>query len=222
MKPSHRNHVKAAGKGTGLRRRRPEARPQEILNAALAVFAEKGFSAARMRDVARHAGISTVTVYRYFPSKEKIFKSLVEESVGVRILYLTQMANEYEGSSSDLIRLTVRAIGTFLLSSDRAVLPKLILAETGNFPELAQFYRREVTDRGLALFEGIIRRGIIRGELRKVDPQHAAKLVVMPAMFIAIWRASLGKLDAEPYDYVAFLETHLDLVLRGLAVDRPL
>jgi AcrR family transcriptional regulator len=220
MNRRSRKTVKSAATGSKPRRR-PEARPQEILDAALAVFAEKGFSATRMRDIAQRAGITVVTVYRYFKSKEEIFKSLVEESVGVRILYLTQIANEYEGPSADLIRLIIRAIGGFLLNSDRAVLPKLILAETGNFPELARFYRREVTDRGLALFEAIIRRGIARGEFRQIDAQHGARLVVVPAMFTAIWRATFGTLDDEPYDHQGFIETHLDVVLRGLAAEKP-
>jgi AcrR family transcriptional regulator len=219
MNTRTRKSSKSAAAETA-RRRRPEARPQEILDAALAVFAEKGFSATRMRDIAQRAGITVVTVYRYYKNKQEIFKSLVEESVGVRILYLTQMANDYEGPSADLMRLIIRAIGAFLVSSDRAVLPKIILAETGNFPELARFYRREVTDRGLAMFEAIIRRGIMRGEFREIDPAHGAKLMVVPVMFTAIWRASFGTLDSETFDYGGFIETHLDIILRGIAAEK--
>jgi AcrR family transcriptional regulator len=199
--------------------RRPEARRQEILNAALAVFAEKGFSMARMEEIAKRANITKGTPYLYFTSKEEIFKTLVEESIGPRVLELAQVAREFEGSSADLIRLVIRAIGVFLRSSNRAVLPKLIIAETGNFPELARFYRSQVTDQMLGIFEGIIRRGIARGEFRDINPKHAGRLVFVPTMFTAIWRASFGTLDNEPYDYEGFIETHLDLVLRGLAAD---
>jgi AcrR family transcriptional regulator len=200
-------------------RRRPEARRQEILDAALAVFAEKGFSMARMDEIAKRAGITKGTPYLYFTGKEEIFKSLVEESIGPRVLELARVAREFEGASADLIRLVIRAIDVFLRSSNRAVLPKVIIAETGNFPELARFYRSQVTDRMLGIFEGIIRRGIARGEFREVDPKHGGRLVFVPAMFTAIWRASFGTLDSEPYDYEGFIETHLDIVLRGLAVD---
>jgi AcrR family transcriptional regulator len=198
--------------------RHPETRRQEILDAALAVFAEKGFYGARMNDIARRAAISQGTVYLYFESKEEIFKSLVQESLSPRILQLAQMAREFEGPTSELIRLIIRSLVMFLHRNNGAVLPKLMIAESGNFPELARFYRKEVTDRMLAVFEGIVRRGIERGEFRGINPEQGGRLIFVPAMFTAIWRASLGALDSEPYDYEGFIETHLDLILRGLAV----
>jgi AcrR family transcriptional regulator len=220
MKSRPPKSIKSAVKDSPHWHRRPEARRQEILDAALAVFAEKGFSMARMDEIAKRAGITRGTPYLYFTSKEEIFKTLVEESIGPRVLELARVASEFEGASADLIRLVIRAIDVFLRSSNRAVLPKLIIAETGNFPELARFYRSQVTDRILGIFEGIIRRGIARGEFREIDPKHGGRLVFVPAMFTAIWRASFGTLDSEPYDYEGFIETHLDLVLRGLTADK--
>jgi AcrR family transcriptional regulator len=210
---------KSATKDSAHWHRRPEARRQEILDAALAVFAEKGFSMARMEEIAKRAGITSGTPYLYFAGKEEIFKTLVEESIGPRVLELARVAREFEGSSADLIRLVIRAIDVFLRSSNRAVLPKLIIAETGNFPELARLYRSQVTDRILGIFEGIIHRGVTRGEFREIDARHGARLVFVPAMFTAIWCASFGTLDSEPYDYEGFIETHLDILLRGLAAD---
>jgi AcrR family transcriptional regulator len=212
--------IKGVAKEPAHWHRRPEARGDEILDAALAVFAEKGFSAAHMKEIARRAGITVGTLYIYFKSKEDIFKSLVAESMEPQVLTLAQMARAFEGPSTDLICLVLRTISTFLRSSNRAVLPKLIIAETGNFPELARFYKTQITDRMLAIFEGIIRRGIARGEFREVDPKHAGRLVFAPAMFTAIWRASFGTLESEPYDYEGFIAVHLDLILRGLAADK--
>ena len=110
----------------------------------------------------------------------------------------------------------VRGLGKFMRHSNRAALPKLMLAEIGNFPELARFYKSEVIDLGLDMFEDIIQRGIERGEFRQVDPKHAARLVMMPISYIGVWRTSFGRLDGEALDYEALLESHLDLVLRGL------
>ena len=203
------------------RQRRPLERHHEILDAALAEFAEKGFLQARIKDIAKRAGISTVALYKYFPSKEDIFKSLVEESVGMRVRYLAQMADGFEGSSADAIRLILRGIGAFLTSSNRVVLPKLIWAETNHFPELVAFYKREVTDRGIAIFEALIARGIARGEFRPVNLRQGAQLILVPAMFTAIWRTGLGRFESEPLDVESFIETHLDLILRGLAADGP-
>jgi hypothetical protein len=95
----------------------------------------------------------------------------------------------------------------------------MVLAEAGNFPELAEHWRREVIDRGLALWESIIRRGQERGEFRAVDPAHAARLCMTPMIFVALWRATFSRLDATPYDYQGLIDTHIDMLLRGLAAE---
>lgn len=213
------SQMPTAGRRSAYLIKRAETRRKLILDVALEVFAERGFAATHMQEIAKRAGITVVTIYQYFRSKEEIFRSLVEGSVGLQILYLAKLAQDYEGSAADLIRLIVRAIAGFLRSSSRAVLPKLILSESGNFPELARFYRAEVTDRGLGLFESIIRRGVARKEFREIDPQHCARLVLVPVMFTAVWDTSFGKFDSEAYDHLGFIEAHLDLVLRGLAAD---
>jgi AcrR family transcriptional regulator len=199
--------------------RRPDARRSEILDAALAVFAEKGFAAARTKDIAERADIVSGTLYLYFSSKEEIFKSLILESIGPRLVALEQMAGAFEGPSAELLRMILRTVCQFLRESDRAVLPKLVISEAGNFPELARFYLEHVTQPMLALFEGIVRRGIERGEFRTVNFQHAGRLAFTPALFTAIWRTSLGTLDSEPYDYEGLIETHLDLLLHGLLAE---
>src|SRR5580698_4564481 len=113
-------------------RRRKDARPAEILDAALAVFAEKGFSAARMDDIAQRAGVTKGTIYLYFESKDAVFRGLVQESIGATIQAATAAAESFDGSAADLLRMVLRGIGTFICESDRIVLPKLFIAEAGN------------------------------------------------------------------------------------------
>jgi len=197
--------------------RRKEARPQEILDAALAVFAEKGFAAARMDEVARRAGVTKGTIYRYFPSKEELFKSLVRVAIGGTLEQVTAFASAYDGSPRELLVSVLRTIGTVLRTSDRIVLPKIVLAEAGNFPELVRFYRFEIIEKGMALFRGIVARGIAQGEFRDVSPDHAARLCVAPLLLGALWRATFAPFDPVPYDIGALIETHIDVLLRGLA-----
>ncbi len=197
--------------------RRKLERPSEILDAAVAVFAEKGFAAARMEDIARKAGVTKGTIYLYFQGKEDVFKTLVRESIGEALTANTASAREFQGSSSDLIRLVLGAIAHMLTTSDRVVIPKIIIAEAGNFPELARFYREEIIERGLALLTGVVERGISRGEFRRLPPGHIARLCVSPILFVALWRTSFEKFDSVPFDYKAFVETHIDVLLRGLA-----
>jgi AcrR family transcriptional regulator len=201
-------------------RRRKEARPSEILEAALAVFAERGYAATRMDDIAQRAGVTKGTIYLYFKSKDAVFESLVRESIGTTISKLVDDANRFEGPAADLLRAMLRGIGHFLRTSDRVVLPKIIVAEAGNFPLLAQFYRREVIDRGLALLQSVIARGIARGEFRAVEPQHAARLCIAPLLLAAVWRTTFAAYDTEPYDLDGLIETHIDVLLKGFAAGK--
>jgi len=199
--------------------RRKQARPGEILDAALKVFAEKGFAAARMEDIARRAGVTKGTIYLYFPGKEDVFKQLVREAVGNTLTTVTADVATYEGSARFLLRMVLTTMGTVLLDSDKVVLPKIVIAESANFPWLAEFYRFEVIERGLGLMTSLIQRGIDRGEFRPLPPEHVARVFVAPMLLSAIWRAVFSHLDPVPYDFKGLLATHLDIFFRGLAAD---
>jgi AcrR family transcriptional regulator len=175
-----------------------------------------------MEDISRRAGVTKGTIYLYFESKEALFKALVRESLAPTITAVTERALAYEGSSRDLLVLVLSTVGNFIRTSDRVVLPKIVIAEAGNFPELVRFYRAEIIDRGLGLFEEIITRGIVRGEFRNVDSKHVARLCVAPILLAAFWRITFAPLDAEPYDYEGLIKTHIDTLLRGLSAgDKP-
>ena len=200
-------------------RRRKQARPQELLDAALACFAERGFAASRMDDIAERAGVTKGTIYLYFENKDAVFKALVRESIGAQLATVLENVRAYEGPSRELLRLILTALGQFARTSDRVVLPKILIAEAGNFPELVRFYREEIIDKGLSVMSGAIARGIERGEFRNVNPQHAARLCIAPILLAIFWRTTFAQFDAKPYDYQGFVETHLDVLLRGLAAD---
>lgn len=199
--------------------RRKQARPGEILDAALKVFAEKGFAAARMDDIARKAGVTKGTIYLYFENKEAVFKQLVREAVGTTLSTVTADVATYEGSAKFLIRLMLTTVSTMLIDSDKVVLPKIVIAESANFPWLAEFYRFEIIERGLGLMTSLIQRGIDRGEFRPLPAEHVARVVIAPALLAAIWRVTFAHLDPVPYDHKALIATHLDILFRGLAPD---
>jgi len=200
-------------------RRRKEARAPEILEAALAVFAEKGLEGARMEDIARRAGVTKGTIYLYFESKDAVFKALLAESIGARVAASATLIESFEGSSGELLARVLRLLGHFVAHSDRVVLPKIVIAEIGKFPELARFYREEVIGRGLALWETILKRGVARGEFRALPPQHMARICIAPILLAAVWRTTFARFDDEPYDYEGLIETHIGVLLRGLAAD---
>jgi AcrR family transcriptional regulator len=196
--------------------RRKDARAPEILDAALGCFAQKGFAATRLDDIAARAGITKGTIYLYFDSKQALFEALARQSIGQQLDAVKMQLAAFTGSSADLLRLVLTTMGHFAMTSDRVVLPRLVLAEAANFPQLAEFWRREIIERGLGIFISIIRRGIEAGEFRKIEPQHAARLCVAPMLVILLWRTTFAQFDDKPYDYQGLIEAHLQTLLNGL------
>jgi AcrR family transcriptional regulator len=201
-------------------RRRKEARPEEILSAALESFAERGFAATRIEDVAARAGISKGTLYLYFNGKEELFKAVVRQSLLPNLARIEALAASFEGPSASLLeRLLATVAG--VVESRVGAIPKLVIAEAGNFPDLARFYLDEVVHRGLGLIATILRRGIARGEFRAIDVEHAVFCVIAPLLIAALWKNSLEPHDqAGPLDVQALVRAHLDLLLRGLEAPR--
>ena len=196
--------------------RRKQSRPGEILDAALKVFAEKGFAAARMEDIAAQAGVTKGTIYLYFSSKEEVFKSLVREKIGAVLAGGAQQVREFKGSSRELLITLLSTVAAFLEDKDRSMLPKIIIAESGNFPELARFWRSEVIDKALAMITEVFTRGVARGEFRSLPSEHVARLCVAPIMLSLIWRTTFGPLEAVPFDHGKLFANHLDVLLKGL------
>jgi AcrR family transcriptional regulator len=198
-------------------RRRKEARPQEILEAALAVFAEKGFAAARMDDIAARAGVTKGTIYLYFDGKEALFKALLQETADTRIAEFLALASAHDGPIGLFIAQLLKGIGTFVATTDRAVLPKIVIAEAGNFPELARFHHDIVISRVLGFITSLIEKGQARGEFRMMPAGHAARLLLAPIPFIVIWRTTFAQFEAQPYDYAGLIDAHVETFLKGIA-----
>jgi AcrR family transcriptional regulator len=201
-------------------RRRKEARPAEILVAALDVFRERGFAAAPLDEVARRAGVSKGTLYLYFPSKEAIFKALVRESVLPNILRAEEAARHFQGSPSRLLRELLTGFGQLITSDERlSAFPKLIISEAGNFPELARFYLDQVINRAFRLLIGILKRGVAAGEFAPMNYAATARLAVAPIVFLALWRHSMAPHDPSAPSPLSVVQRHVELFLGGLAAE---
>ena len=214
----HENPVKEH-----LRQRRKETRPQELLDAALALFVEKGFAATRAEEVAQHAGVSKGTLYLYYPSKEELFKAVVRQNLVNLITEGLEALAQHTGSSSDLLRYLMTTWWERVGNTPAAGIHKIVLSEVRNFPELAQFYADEVIAPADRLFSTAVQRGIDAGEFRPMPVHDVAHALMAPLIFMALHRHSFGACQPCPMtsmDPVATLGTHLDLVLRGLEV-RP-
>jgi AcrR family transcriptional regulator len=197
--------------------RRKDARPGEILDAALDLFVEKGFAATRLEDVAQRAGVSKGTVYLYFDSKEDLFKAVIRSGMVRAIEEAERRVAAYPGSASDLLRELYIAWWQNIGGTKLAGIPKLMISEAQNFPELARFYYEEVIQRGSQLFARTIERGIERGEFRRVNVDHTVRAIVAPLIMRAILEHSfLPCAGPEDFDVPAYFEHTLGLVLDGL------
>lgn len=198
-------------------RRRKDARPDEILAAALEVFADRGFAATKLEDVARRAGVTKGTIYLYFENKDALFKALVRETIVPVIAQGEALAQSFTGTARDLFEKLVRDYWRLVGETALASIPRLMIAEAGNFPELARFYYEEVVTRGHRLMSGVLERGIKAGEFRKVDLAVATKLAMSPIMHAVVARKAFAHCMPEGFNVARYLDTHIDLYLHGIS-----
>ena len=198
------------------RARRKESRPSELLQAALELFVERGFAATRLEDVASRAGVSKGTLYLYFRSKDELLKAVVRGGILPAIAKAEGMVGQFAGSTGELLRAVVTSIWGNLGGTLLSGIPKLIIAESGNFPDLAQFYYREVIQRGLAVITGILKQGIQRGELRRLDVEPTARALMGPILLMMLWRHSFQSFESAPLAIERYFDSYLTLVLDGL------
>ena len=197
-------------------RRRPEARPAEILAAALEVFAERGFQAARLEEVARRAGVSKGALYLYFETKADLFRAVVTDAVSPNIERVKAVA------SADLpleqaARLALPMLARQVVSDRRiSGVVRLVIAESRNHPELASIWRETVVEPGMALISRLIAAAQARGEVRPGDPRLFAFGLMGPMVLSMVWRETFEPVGAEPIDAVKLAEQHVETVLRGM------
>lgn len=197
--------------------RRPEARPAEILAAALDLFAEKGFSATRMEDVAARAGLSKAGVYLYFEDKMALLKALVNEMAGGNIMVARGIAEHHEGPVGPLIATILIFMSRQLRDTRFPELLKVVISESRAHPDIGRLYLDSVIRQGLPLFESLIARGIASGEFRKVDPGLAVKAMIAPMLLAAIWKTVMEPLGAETLDIEGLATQHVEVLLKGLS-----
>jgi len=195
------------------RHRRKDERPNEILKAALEVFTTHGYAATRIDDVAERAGIAKGTIYLYFHSKEDLFAEVVRHAILPHFETIEAIA-EQGGSAEEILRMQLQTIYSKLVSTEVRYIPRLIIGEGTRFPELAEFYYREIISRCHRTLLAVIRRGVESGEFRKSALKWQPQAILSPALSAAIWLLLFDKYA--PLDLNAYFQTHVDLLMHGL------
>lgn len=170
------------------RRRAPDERPQQILDAALAEFGEQGLAGARLDDIARRAGIAKGTIYLYFANKEELFREVVRQTIVARLDELTrEFGPAGTGSATTQLRAYMATWWASLRTPVFRTIYRLVVGELHRFPDLLQFYLDEVVTRAGTLHARVIERGIAAGEFRPTDPRVAARIISSTLVTHALW-----------------------------------
>jgi TetR/AcrR family transcriptional regulator len=210
--------------GASKRERRKEARPGELLDAALDLFVEKGFAATRSEEVAARAGVSKGTLFLYFPSKEELFKAVVRENISGRFAEWNQEFEAYEGTSAEMVRYCMRVWWDRIGATRASGITKLMMSEARNFPELAAFYQQEVIRPGTQLIRRILQRGVESGEFRStLDLDYTVYSVIAPMIFLIMAKHSLGACVPQDcaVDPERYLKAQADTLVAGLCNREP-
>jgi len=202
-------------------RRLPEERPQQILDAALSVFAEHGIDAAKLEEIAARAGVSKGTIYLYFPSKEELFREVVRQRVGPAIANADSASLSEETAEGQLKVFIARQWECLGLQDSEGWI-RLVMLELHKYPDLATFHWNEVVTRSNTILSNIISRGIASGEFRETDPHVAAQMVKAVVLMHVLW--SGPRAPAPPQHRPAvdtILENITDFVLHALRATPP-
>ena len=196
--------------------RRSEDRPQEICAAALDVFAEKGFAAARLDEIAKRAGVSKGTLYLYFQSKEDLFRAVVRSTVSPNIDAVRARIEQIDVPFPQIVRMLLPMVAATVSNGRIGPVAKMVIGESRNFPELAKVWHDEVVTKALGLIAGLVERGQARGEVRPGDPRLHAFTLMGPMMMGVLWRETLQPAGGAPLDLEQLARQHADTVLAGL------
>ena len=196
--------------------RRAEDRPREICAAALDVFSEKGFAAARLDEIARRAGVSKGTLYLYFKDKEDLFRAVVRDTMAPNIGAIATAAATAEAPFADIVRMLLPNFADIAGRVPVGGVAKMVIGESRNFPELAKVWHDEVASKALGLIAGMIAAAQKRGEVRPGDPRFHAFTLMGPMLMGVLWRETLQPAGGAELDLKALATQHAETALAGL------
>lgn len=211
-----RANAPSPAKGAAPRwRRRAEARPEEILEAALAEFTARGFEAARMEDIAKAAGLSKAAIYLYFPSKMALLEALIEAKVGPLAQQVQSLAAAGEANPLMALRMLAIAAAHRLADPKLFAVPRLVIGISGRFPEIADYYRTHVVEKARGALEQLIEAAMAQGAMRRIDKNAVVRAFIGPLFFEAMWTHVLAG-ETALGDPQKLIEQQFDVLLHGL------
>lgn len=200
--------------------RRAEDRPREICEAALAVFTEKGFAAAKLDEIARRAGVSKGTLYLYFKDKDELFRAVVRDTISPNIEAVRASLEQMDLPFDQIVRAFLPRFAELATRLPLGAVAKMVIGESRNFPELAKVWHDEAVSKAIGTIAGLIGRAQERGEVRSGDPRLYAFSLMGPMMMGVIWRETLQPAGGATLDLETLAKQHCEAVLAGLLVEK--
>lgn len=201
-------------------RRRADARPDEVLDAALRLFSEQGYAKTTVEQIARRAGLSKGAVYLYFPSKDALLEGLVKRAVQPVAVQMIDAISGYRGDPRLVLRNAMFAMLGFMQNPDFAAVPKLILHEAVTAPVIAQMYRAEVLDRALPALTALLAQGVVGGFIRPIDPELTVRSVIGPIMLHILLAEVFAICPTDGLAMQRMIDNHLTILCAGLEPER--
>ena len=200
--------------------RRAEDRPREICAAALQVFAEKGFAAAKLDEIAKRAGVSKGTLYLYFKDKEQLFRAVIRDTVVPNVENMRSDLIQTGIPFDQLIRFFFAQFAQITSQVPVGAVAKMVISESRNFPKLAKVWHDEVVSKGLGTIQALIEMAQAKGEVREGDARLLTFTLMGPMLMGVIYRETLEPIGGEPLDLAALANQHAETVLTGLLTEK--
>jgi AcrR family transcriptional regulator len=201
--------------------RRKEARPAEIIESALSAFADKGFAAAKLDDIARDAGVAKGTLYLHFETKEDLFRAVVRTAIAPQIDAIKASAEVFSGPFLKLAPRILLAIALAMEESRLPALVKVVIGESRNFPDLARIWHDDLLSKAIDALSGVIARAQARGELSAGNPRLHAFSLVGPMLMAVLYRSVFAGISNELPDLKELAAQHAKTALAGMLAKRP-
>jgi AcrR family transcriptional regulator len=202
-------------------RRRKTARPAEIIEAALSVFAETGFAAARLDEIARRAGVSKGALYLYFETKEDLFRAAVRSAVTPNLEGIQAAAVAFDGPFAQLAPMILARAAQAMSDGRLGAVVKMVVGESRNFPDLARIWHDDVVAFMLGMMTSLIVRAQARGEIAPGDPRLHAFSLAGPIVMAVLYREVFGDVGTDPPNLQALAAQHARTVLHGMLLGEP-
>lgn len=199
--------------------RRKDARPQEIIEAAIDEFVAKGYANAKLADVARRAGVVKGTIYRYFETKADVFRAVARHLVTEHLSTIENASSSADNDVNTVLPMILSQVADRMSDPRVPGIVRMVLVEGRTFPDLAAVWHDEVIGKVAAFLTANIQRGQSTGSIREGDPALMLFSIMGPMLLGVLFRDTFPDSPLAP-DLNALAAQHADLLRHGMGQGR--